>query len=69
MAKENIKDFYGKILGSIETKSNGDKIAYDFYGKILGRYSKQYDVTYDFYGKILSKGDITSGLIWSASNK
>lgn len=69
MARELVKDFYGKILGSLETQSNGDIIARDFYGKILGRYDKQMNVTKDFFGKILAQGDITSGLIWEASSK
>jgi extradiol dioxygenase family protein len=69
MARELVKDFYGKILGSLETQSNGDIIARDFYGKILGRYDKQMNVTKDFLGKILTQGNITSGLIWEASSK
>lgn len=64
--KELVKDFYGKILGSVETDEKGNKIARDFYGKILGKYRKDTDKTYDFYGKILSKGDITSALIWKS---
>jgi len=68
-SKEMIYDFYGKIIGSIVTKSDGDRIAYDFYGKILGRYSKTYNRTYDFYGKIVSTGDTTSALVWANYNK
>ena len=64
MARETIKDFYGKIIGSLETLANGDKLAKDFYGKILGRYCKAQNVTKDFYGKIVSSGDTASGLIW-----
>lgn len=67
--REQVKDFYGKIIGYIDTKDNGDRIAKDFYGKILGKYRKEFDKTYDFYGKILSKGDITSALVWKSANK
>jgi extradiol dioxygenase family protein len=63
--REAIKDFYGKIIGWIETDSKGNKIVKDFYGKILGRYDKALDKTMDFYGKVLSKGDITAALIWN----
>lgn len=59
-----ITNFYGKILGYLETKPNGDVQATDFYGRILGFYRKSQDKTVDFYGKILSSGDITSGLIY-----
>lgn len=67
--KEVIKNFYGQIIGSIETQSNGDKIAKDFYGKILGRYVKDQNVTKNFYGQIVAKGDITSALVWEEYNK
>ena len=36
MAKEFIKDFYGRILGSVETIGN-KTTARDFYGRILSR--------------------------------
>ena len=62
--RELVKDFYGKIIGTIETDNTGNKIARDFYGKILGKYRKDTNKTYDFYGKILANGDITSALIW-----
>lgn len=65
--KEVIKDFYGRILGTIETDAQGNKVVKDFYGKILGKYNKATDKTYDFYGRILSNGDISSGLIWKNS--
>ena len=68
MEKQVIKDFYGRILGTVEIDSKGNKIIKDFYGKILGKYNKERDRTYDFYGKILSKGDISSALIWQNKN-
>lgn len=52
-----IRDFKGKILGRIETDSQGNKIVRDFYGRILGRYDKKSDLTRDFYGHIVAKGD------------
>lgn len=67
MSKENIKDFYGKILGSIETDARGNKIAKDFYGKILGKYDALTNKTKDFYGKIIATGDVTQSLIWNSN--
>ena len=61
--REYIKDFYGRILGSIET-SGSKQTAYDFYGKILGTYDASTNQTKDFYGKILAYGNILSALIW-----
>jgi len=66
--KTNIKDFYGRIIGSIEDLPNGDRISRDFYGKILGKYDKKQNVTKDFYGKIIATGDITSALVWQEYN-
>ena len=67
--RENIKDFYGRIIGTRETQTNGNIIARDMHGKILGRYDKAQNVTMDFYGKIISRGDTTSALIWQAYNE
>ena len=58
-----LRNYQGKILGTIETKPNGDKIVRNFLGKILGKYDKKQDVTRDFLGKILAKGDMSSMLI------
>lgn len=63
MSTETVRDFYGKILGRIETNPNGDKTVRDFYGKIQGRYDSRYNVTRDFYGKIVARGDASAGLI------
>lgn len=61
--KEVIRDFYGRILGTITTDKSGNKIVRDFYGKILGKYDKKSNLTRDFYGRIVAKGDRSSALI------
>lgn len=61
--KEVIRDFYGRILGTITTDKNGNKVARDFYGRIVGRYDKSVNVTRDFYGRIIAKGDRVSSTI------
>ena len=58
-----IKDFYGKILGKIEIKSNGDQIGYNFYGQIVGYYYIETNKTIDFYGRIISTGNTLASLI------
>lgn len=63
MSKEYVRDFQGIILGSYETKSNGDIIVRDFQGRILGRYDKMCNVTRDFYGRVISKGNAVGMLI------
>ena len=73
--KQTIRDFYGRIIGTLETvhdnnpRYDGDVTARDFYGRILGYYRKQRNVTTDFYGRIIGSGDLTSGLIWQEHNK
>jgi hypothetical protein len=58
-----IKDFYGRVIGRIETLQNGDKVVKDFYGKTLGYYRKNYDVTTDFYGRTIARGEACSMLL------
>lgn len=65
MAKELVKDFYGRVMGSIETQGT-KQIARDFYGKILGTYNSTDDKTRDFYGRILTRGNTLMGLIYAA---
>lgn len=70
MQKKELRDFYGRIIGWIETdERTGDKIGRDFYGRIVGTYQKSLDVTRDFYGRIVARGDALSGLIWEEENK
>ena len=64
MARELVKDFYGRILGSIETVGT-KQIARNFYGKILGTYNSTDDKTRDFYGRILTRGNTLMGLIYA----
>lgn len=61
--KETIRDFYGRILGTITTDNAGNKVARDFYGRIVGKYDKRTNLTRDFYGKIIAKGDRTNALL------
>lgn len=61
--KQTIKEFSGKIIGTIETDNIGNKTIRDFYGKILGKYDKKQNVTRDFYGKIVARGDQSSMLL------
>ena len=60
---ETIKDFYGRIIGKIETKPNGDKIVTDFYGRIVGKYEKFSNTTKDFYGRVIAHGDACGMLL------
>mgnify|MGYP006864405277 CR=1 FL=1 len=67
--REVVRDFYGRILGTITTDSTGNKTVRDFYGRILGKYDKKQNVTRDFYGRIVAKGDRSSALIPPTTKK
>lgn len=60
MNQEILRDFYGKIIGYIETDNIGNKTIRDKYRKILGYYDKRANVTRDFYRRIVGKGDQSS---------
>lgn len=65
--KELVKDFYGRIIGSIETQGT-KQIARDFYGRIVGRYDSADNKTRDFYGRILTSGNTLMGLLYKKGN-
>jgi hypothetical protein len=70
MAKQTIKDFYGRIIGYINVDDKtGDKTASDFYGRILGYYKKNLNSTVDFYGRTVARGDTVVGLIYDKEEK
>lgn len=57
MESEYIKDFYGRVIGTVETYSNGDKRIKDFYGRLKGEYKAKDNITKDFYGRVIGSGD------------
>lgn len=67
---EPIKDFYGRILGYIETDTvTGDKVAKNFFRQIIGYYDKKTNTTKNFYKQIIGKGDLLSYLIRQEEEK
>ena len=67
--KTYIKDFYKRIIGSVEEKPNGDKIYKDFYGRIVAKYEKTRNVTKDFYGRIVGTGDLGTSFLYTTTKK
>lgn len=63
--KEVIKDKNFRILGYIETKPNGDKVATTVSGKILGYYRKSLNITTDYMGNIIARADVCSYLVFN----
>ena len=62
MAETTIRDFMGRIIGFIETDSQGNKTVRDFQRRILGFYDAKQNVTQDFYRRIIARGDCCSML-------
>ena len=56
-SQQEIREFSGRIIGTIYVLHNGDKQARDFYGRIVGTYDHVNDVTRDFYGRVIARGD------------
>ena len=63
MATETLKDSYGNVLGSIETKPDGSQVLRDTAGKIRGYYDPSGDHTRGPDQRILAKGNLLSKLI------
>lgn len=64
MSNETVlKDYYGKIIGYIETRPDGNKVIRNFHRQIKGTYDKKQDVTRDFYGRIIARGDCLTMLL------
>ena len=57
MARTEIRDAIGRIIGFIEDMSNGDKTVRDKYGRIIGYYRKCNNTTTDECGRIIARGD------------
>lgn len=70
MNTETIRDFYGRIIGYVETdEKSGNKTIRNFQRIILGYYFKDRNVTTDFYQRIIARGDTGSGLIYTEEEK
>ena len=65
MTEQKIRDFYGRIVGTLETDSQGNVTARDFYGRIKGKYQKYDDTTRDFYNRVISKGNTVASLLYT----
>lgn len=61
---EEIKDFYGRIIGYIDHLPNGDQIIKNFYKQNLGTYVASLNVTRDFFGRNVSTGNTLTALLY-----
>lgn len=63
MSKEFIKDFYGRVMGTVETQGT-KQVVKDFYGKLVATYDSKDNFTRDFYGRVISKGNTAVGMLY-----
>lgn len=63
MLTDQIKDAKGTILGSIESKPDGEQVLRDAQGKIRGYYDPTTDHTRGPDKRILAKGNVLRTLI------
>lgn len=64
MSKEFIRDFNNQIIGTIETKPNGDQVLRNFSQQIIGYYFKSENRTRTFNRQIISQGNTLLGLLY-----
>lgn len=63
--KQEIRDKYNRLLGSIVTKSNGNLEGRDALNRFKGTYDSKHNVTRDALNRIVGKGNLLSNLILS----
>ena len=63
--EEKIKDWTGRLLGTVETDSRGNKKVKDWTGKLLGYYDASKNITTDWCGKKLNEGNTAVSLIFT----
>lgn len=65
--KEPVRDFYGRVVGWVETDNEGNQIIRAFSGRIIAKYDKRFDVTREFSGRVISKGNTAIGQLYNPS--
>lgn len=66
---ETIKDRNQRVIGTIETDSQGNKTAKDEGGRVLGTYDASQKVTRDWTGWVVAEGDAVVGLVYEAASR
>jgi hypothetical protein len=60
---QQLRDRYGKLIGTIETKSDGRLEVHDYTGRRLGSYDPKKDRTYDRYDSLVGEGNLLTTLL------
>lgn len=68
MSRITLKDKHFRIIGYIETRSDGVHVGKDADFRIVGYYEPKTNQTKDSHFRIVAHGDILSGLIHDAAS-
>lgn len=63
MAKKDLRDRNGSLLGTIETKSDGKQELRDRYGSFKGSYDPKSNTTRDRNGSMVGTGNLLTTLL------
>lgn len=62
-SETTLKDFYGKIIGFIETDEYGTQTIKNFYRQTLGWYYPKQNITRDFFQSVVGSGNLLTLLL------
>ena len=62
-----LRDKNGRILGTIETQSNGEQLARDSHGHRVGNYDARQNITRDANGSRIGEGNLLAALIYDSN--
>jgi hypothetical protein len=63
--RDELRDRYGRLIGTIVHQRNGVREARTHQGKLLGNYNPKTNETRDRLGRLLTKGDSLAALLMS----
>ncbi len=65
MSTQTLKDSHYKVIGYIETKSDGSQVGKDAHYKVKGYYDPKTHQTKDVHYKVVGHGNLLASLITS----
>lgn len=63
MATKELRDRLGNLLGTVETRSDGEQVLRDRQGNLKGTYNPTWDKTCDPQGELVAYGNILTTLL------
>jgi hypothetical protein len=63
MSTQTLKDSHYRVIGYIETKSDGTQVAKDSHYRVVGYYDPKTNKTKDEHYRVIGEGNLLSSLI------